>query len=56
MNPAELKIQMDGYLAMRKAAGYAFHLERPRLVEFIDFVVERNQIDPIRAQAAIDWA
>lgn len=56
MSPAELKTQMEGYLAMRQAAGYRYHLERPRLLEFIDFVIERGQLDPIRAQAAIDWA
>lgn len=56
MSPAELRTQLEGYLAMRQAVGYASPVERTRLEEFIHFVVSQGNTGPLRAQWAVDWA
>jgi integrase/recombinase XerD len=36
--------------------GYAMRAERTLLADFVKFLVHRGEINPIRAQAALDWA
>jgi hypothetical protein len=56
MTPAELESRLAAYLAVRQAMGYAMRAERTLLADFVKFLVHRGEINPIRAQAALDWA
>lgn len=56
MSPADLERQLAAYLAVRQAMGYAMRAERTLLADFVRFVIDRGALNPIRAQAALDWA
>jgi integrase/recombinase XerD len=56
MSPANLERQLAAYLAVRQAMGYAMRAERTLLADFVRFLIDRSALDPIRAQAALDWA
>lgn len=56
MSPTELECRLGAYLAIRQAMGYAMRAERTLLPDFVRFLIDRGQLNPIRAQAALDWA
>jgi hypothetical protein len=56
MSPADLERQLAAYLAVRQAMGYAMRAERTLLADFVRFLIDRGDLSPIRAQAALEWA
>lgn len=56
MNLPELERRLAAYLAVRQATGYAMRAERTLLADFVRFLAESGELNPIRAQAALDWA
>jgi integrase/recombinase XerD len=56
VTPDELESRLAAYLAIRQAMGYAMRAERTLLADFVTFLVQRAALNPIRAQAALDWA
>ncbi len=56
MTPADLELQLAGYLAVRQAMGYAMRAERTLLADFVRFLIDGGGLNPIRARAALEWA
>ena len=56
MSPADLERQLAAYLAVRQAMGYAMRAERTLLADLVHFLIDRGNLCPIRAQAAVDRA
>ncbi len=56
MSPAELSARLDAYLALRQALGFTMRAERTLLRDFGRFLEAQGDLNPIRAQAALDWA
>jgi integrase len=56
MTPTDLESQLAAYLAVRQAMGYAMRAERTLLADFVHFLIDRGNLCPIRAQAAVEWA
>ncbi len=56
MTREELGLRLDAYVAIRQTMGYAMRAERTLLQDFVRFVADRVPGEPIRAQAALDWA
>jgi hypothetical protein len=56
VTPDELESRLAAYFAIRQAMGYAMRAERTLLADFVTFLVQRGELNPIRAQAALDWA
>ena len=56
MSPVDLERQLAAYLAVRQALGYAMRAERTLLADFVRFLIDGGDLNPIRAQAAVDWA
>lgn len=56
MTAAELHDRLERYLALRRAVGFQMRAEERLLRDFLAFVEARGSTDPLRAQAAVDWA
>lgn len=56
MNPSELERRLAAYIAIRQAMGYGMRAEKTLLADFVRFLIDHGQLNPIRAQAAFDWA
>lgn len=56
MTPADLKLSMEYYLAVRSALGFADRAAKTLLPDFVYFLNERRGAGPIRAEMAVDWA
>jgi integrase/recombinase XerD len=56
MNVHELHTRLDAYLTLREALGYATHATRRLLQDFVAYLEQHGDGDPIRAHLAVDWA
>lgn len=56
MNCADLLLQVECYVGLRRALGYTVHSEEKLLKDFVHSLESRNAHAPIRAQMAVDWA
>jgi integrase/recombinase XerD len=56
MTPDFLDTQLATYLSLREALGFQMRAEKVLLPEFIAFVKAQENVGPIRAQMALDWA
>ena len=56
MNVTDLPIRLEAYLALREALGYATHATRRLLQDFVAYLEQHSDGDPIRAHLAVDWA
>ena len=56
VNTANLKLQVNGYVALRRALGFGMRAEERLLRDFVQFVENHGVDDPIRAQLVVDWA
>jgi integrase/recombinase XerD len=56
MTLPELELRLAAYIALRQALGYGMRAERTLLVDFVRFLHQRGELNPIRGQAAFEWA
>lgn len=56
MNPNDLSVRLEGYLALRRALGFTMRAEAGLLRDFVRFVQARDLSGPITAPVAVDWA
>jgi len=56
MTARELRDQLDSYLALRRALGFAMRPDERLLRSFLAFLEQRGLNGPLRAQAALEWA
>ena len=56
MNCADLLLQVECYVGLRRALGYTIRSEEKLLKDFVRSLESRNAPAPIRAQMAVEWA
>ncbi len=56
MTLPELELRLAAYIALRQALGYGMRAERTLLADFVRFLHQRGEMNPIRGQAAFEWA
>ena len=56
MTSSELNLRLTAYIAVRQSLGYGMRAEKTMLADFIRFLEKRGELNPIRGQAAFDWA
>lgn len=56
MTASELKLRLAAYIAVRQSLGYGMRAEKTLLADLVRFLDERGELNPIRGQAAFDWA
>jgi hypothetical protein len=53
---ATLQSRLDVYLELRRSLGYKTSVQEHALRDFLDYLANHSQQDPIRAETAVDWA
>ncbi len=56
MNPLDLQSRLDAYLAIREALGIPIRPSRLLLQDFVRYLAQHADAEPIRARLAVDWA
>ena len=56
MTSSDLKLRLASYIAVRESLGYGMRAEKTLLPDFVRFLDERGELNPIPARAAFDWA
>jgi integrase/recombinase XerD len=56
MTLPELELRLAAYIALRQALGYGMRAEQTLLADFVRFLHQRGEMNPIRGQAAFEWA
>ncbi len=56
MKQTDLQIRLDAYLALRDALGISTPAAKRRLQDFVHYLEQHADENPIRAQMALDWA
>lgn len=56
MTNAMLQSRLDVYLKLRRSLGYKTAVQEHALRDFLDYLANHGQQEPIRAETAVDWA
>lgn len=56
MTSSDLERFLAGYIAVRESLGYGMRAEKTLLPDFVRFLDEHGELNPIPARAAFDWA
>ena len=56
MTNATLQSRLDVYLELRRSLSYKTSVREHALRDFLDYLANHGQEEPIRAEAAVDWA
>jgi len=53
---ATLQSRLDVYLELRRSLGYKTSVQEHALRDFLDYLANHGQQEPIRTETAVDWA
>jgi hypothetical protein len=56
MTPYDLASRLDRYIALRRALGFAMHVEERLLRQYVGFIEEHGHGQSLRAHLAFEWA
>jgi hypothetical protein len=56
MNPGDLLLHLEAYLALENALGFSLRARERLLRDFVAFVEANNTTGTISSQIALDWA